>query len=182
MLREVSRGVDHWSPLEFVEQRLAVGARARFELGDGLRRERGKEHPTGAVMERRVRRDRRRNTDGCKLERRTVVAHHHRPGREVLGVVGDLGHVVVTDGQPAAAVPVGVRDRAPLAEVVDDRVGVGGPLVGRVVEVRCPIRNRTGHDLVVDSHRFVVELVGEGRESLVDRLRASVLFGHVSPP
>ena len=48
---------------------------------------------------------------------------HDPVGAEVLGVVGDHRHVVVTGRQPRTAEPVGVRDRAAFPQVVPDRDG-----------------------------------------------------------
>src|SRR5690348_7475047 len=81
--------------LEPVEQFVAVRAGTGFDLCDRAWREPREKHAAGAVVERRVGRDRRCDANGREFHRWAVVAHHHRARREVLGVVRDLGDVVV---------------------------------------------------------------------------------------
>src|ERR1700729_3105140 len=93
------------------------------------------------------------------------VAHDDRPRGEVVGVVGDRRHVLVAGRQPAAAEALGVRDRASLAQLVLDRVGIGRPLRLEVREVRRPVGDRPGDDLVAGAERLfpgrVAEVLGE---------------------
>ena len=82
-----------------------------------------------------------------QVPRRPEVARDDRPGGEALGVVRDGVDVLIARGQPGAAEPVRVRDRAALPQVVLDRVGVGGPCGIEVGEVGRPVADRAGYDL-----------------------------------
>ena len=77
------------------------------------------------------------------------LAHDDGARREVLGVVRDGRHIVVTHRQPRAAVAVGVGDGALAAQLVPDRVRIGDPLRVGVVEVGREVVDRRvmGHRL-----------------------------------
>lgn len=65
------------------------------------------------------------------------------PAREVLGVVGDLGHELVGERGPHAAVAVGAGDRAAaIDEVTPDPVGLAVVLRVGVVEIGRPVADR----------------------------------------
>jgi hypothetical protein len=146
----VDRRVDHVLPRRRVEQLVAQFARERCQRSDRLRCERREQQPPCERVERRVRRDRRRDADrrGEVVGPGPHLAHHDRPRREVLGVVRDRGDAVVRHRQPRAAVPIGVRDGARRAQVVPDGVGVADPLGIGVVEVLRPV----GDGWPVSSH------------------------------
>ena len=78
-----------------VDELLAVVAGGRLDLVDGLRREGGEQQAAGRLVERRVGRDGRRDARRRQLARRAERRRHDAAGGEALGVVGDLGHVVV---------------------------------------------------------------------------------------
>ena len=136
-----------------VEARLTLGLREQFaaqvpgerlEGGGRPGPEGGQQHPPGHGVEGRVRRDRRGQPDrrGQVVGTWPLLADHDRAGGEMLGVVGHLGDQVVGHRQPRPAVPVAVRDRAALAQVLPDRVRVGHPGGVGVIEVGSPVLDR----------------------------------------
>jgi DNA-binding CsgD family transcriptional regulator len=62
-----------------------------------------------------------------------------RSDGQVIARAVDLADQVVGDRQPGPAVAAGVRDRAALAQVLPDRVRVGGPRRVGVVEIGGPV-------------------------------------------
>ena len=78
---------------------------------------------------------------GQRLLAGTTVVDDDGAAGEVLGVLGDRRHAGVGRGEPPAAVALGVRDRAALAQVLPDRVGVVHPLGVGVV----PVGREVGH-------------------------------------
>ena len=150
----------------------------RLQGGDGLGREGGQQHPPDEAVVGRVRADRRGQPDG----RGQVVgagpplADHDRAGGEVLGVVGHLGHQLVRDRQPGPAVPVAVRHRAALAQVLPDRVGVGRPDGVDMIEVGGPVLDRrvsVGHGCT-----SVSEMACSGQLSTARRAWPASSAGH----
>ena len=142
VLRVLLGGVDHIATLHRVDELLAIRASERFDLVDGLRRERLEQQPARALVEWWVGRDRRSDAGRRKLERRTELGHEDAARCEVVGVVCDCRDVFVPGRQPDTAVPLAVRDRARLSQLVPDRERVGGPDVVSVVEVGGPILDR----------------------------------------
>jgi hypothetical protein len=57
----------------------------------------------------------------------------------VLGVVGNSPRVLVAAGEVGAHEALGMRNRAPLSQVVPDRVRVFGPTWIEMIEISCPI-------------------------------------------
>ncbi len=100
---------------------------------------------------------------------RSQLVDDNRTRREVLGVVRNVGDVLVREGQPRAAVATGVRDRALLPELVPDRVGVGDPCGIGVVEVGRPVGDGRA---LVHAHS-VISMANSGQ--LATALRAFVL-------
>ena len=102
------------------------------------------------------------------------LAHDDAARREVLGVVGDGGDVLVARRQPHAAVALGVGDRARPAQLVPDRERVGGPGVVGVVEVGGPVGDRRSwlaHQHVLLDGDGPLGAVGHGRRGLARQLR-----------
>ena len=88
-------------------------------------------------MERRVRRDGRRETNRGRriLLGGTTVADDHGSTGEVLGVLGNGGDARVRDGEPPTAVAIRVRHRTALAQVLPNGVRIGHPLGIGVIPV-----------------------------------------------
>src|SRR5207247_1999862 len=61
---------------------------------------------------------------------------------KMLGVVGNGANVFVAGREIHAQEPVGMRDRAALAQLVPDRIGVFDPARVEVVEIAFPIAHR----------------------------------------
>ena len=107
--------------------------------------------------------------------RRATVAHDDGATREVVGVLGDLGDAGVRRGEPGAAVAIGVGDRAALAEVLPDRIGIGDPLRIGVIEVGGEVLDEwaVGHDYssmkIACSGQFAWASRASSRVSLVER-------------
>jgi hypothetical protein len=116
--------------LEAVDQFHAEGADHRLEGVDRSRGEGREDEPSRDRVERGVRGDGRRDADRRREVqfRGAAVADDDGSTGEVLRVLGDRGHAGVGRGEPTAAVALGVRHRAALAQVLPDRVGIGHPL------------------------------------------------------
>ena len=130
--------------LVFCRARKVRSRRNRSRNPDRSAAEGGQQHPPCQLVEGRVRGDRRRDVDGGGqvIRAGAPLAGHHRAGGEVPGIVGDLADQVVGDRQPGPAVAAGARDRAALAQVLPDRVRVGGPRGVGVVEIGGPVLER----------------------------------------
>ena len=176
VLRVVSRRIDDVPLAECVDERMAEPPRSGLLLSDLALGERREQQLARVVVEGRIGGDRRRAPDGRQLTRRPEVAQDDRPGGEALGVVGDRRDIFVPGGEPCAAEPRGVRDRAALPQVVLDPVGVSGPLGFQMREVGRPVRDRAGDDLVTHPDRRVL---GACPQVI---LAEPVVGGHLTPP
>ena len=139
VLRVLRRGIDRSGRIQPFEDVTTDLAGDRFPSVDLPRCERRQQHAARRRMVGRIARDRRR--DARHLVGGALV-HDHGPRREVLGVVGDGSHIVVSSHQVGTVEAVGVGDRATLAEIVEDRVLISTPRRIEVVEIRRPIADR----------------------------------------
>ncbi len=94
----------------------------------------------------------------------------------MLGVVGHRRNVGVTDGQPCASVAGGVSYRAPLAQLVPDRIGVVQPCGVGVVEIGCPVNDRRAPTVITNSSGHGLLLDGDGVLGTVGRRQPSLVL------
>ena len=107
---------------------------ARMGLGANA----GQQEATGDFVERRVGRNRRRVSHGREADRHPVV-HDDALRAEVLGVVRDGGDIGVAGREPRAPEPIGVGNRAAVAQLCPDLGGGRGVGVVGVIEVDGPV-------------------------------------------
>ncbi len=174
VLRVVAGGIDDVLAGELVNERVAQFHRRGLLLADRRLGEPGEQQPARLMVERGVGGDRRRAAGRRQVARRPEVARDDRPGGKAPGVVRDGLDVRVAGGQPGAAEPLRVRDRAALSQVVLDRVGIGGPPGIEVGEVGRPVADRAGNDLAAGAR---------GPAAPVKAVLSEAVVGaHVRPP